>query len=76
MARIKLKVVGSLKVAGLLEGDTINAENVLEIVRRQRLLDNYEYAYLVLVNGTSTNDELKRLHDGDEVTLVPIATGG
>ena len=76
MARIKLKVVGSLKVAVLLEGDTVDAENVFEIVRRQRLLDNYEYAYLVLVNGTSTNDELKRLHDGDEVTLVPIATGG
>jgi molybdopterin converting factor small subunit len=76
MGRVKLKVVGSPKVAGLLEGDTIDAENVSEIVRRQRLLDNYEYAYLIFLNGASTNDELKSLRDGDEVILVPIATGG
>jgi ATP sulfurylase len=76
MARVKLKVVGSPKVARLLEGDMINAENISEIVRRQRLLDNYEYAYLIILNGTNTNDELKSLHDGDEVILVPIATGG
>jgi molybdopterin converting factor small subunit len=76
MARIKLKVVGSTKVAGLLEGDTIDAENLLEIVQRQRLLDNYEFDYFVFLNGTSSNDELKSLNDGDEVILVPIATGG
>jgi molybdopterin converting factor small subunit len=75
-ARVKLKVVGSPKVAGLLEGDTINAENVSEIVRRQRRLDNYEYTYLVILNGTNTNDQLKSLHDGDEVILVPIVAGG
>jgi molybdopterin converting factor small subunit len=76
MARVKLKVVGSPKKAGLLEGDTINAENALEVVRRQRQLDNYEYDYLVYLNGARTNDELKSLHDGDEVVLVPIVTGG
>jgi molybdopterin converting factor small subunit len=75
-ARVKLKVVGSTKVAGLLEGDTINAENVSEIVRRQRRLDNYEYTYLIILNGTNTNDQLKSLHDGDEVILVPIVAGG
>lgn len=76
MARINLKVAGSPKVANLVDGDTIDAENILELTRRQRLLDNYEYDYFVFVNGIRTNDELKGLQNGDEVVLVPIATGG
>jgi molybdopterin converting factor small subunit len=76
MARIKLKVVGSTKVAILLEGDTINAENLLQIVQRQRLLDNYEFGYFVFLNGKSASDGSKGLNDGDEVILIPIATGG
>lgn len=54
----------------------MNAENILEIVQRQRSLDNYEYNYSIFLNGVSVDDESKSLHDGDEVILVPIAAGG
>ena len=71
-----MKVVGSIKVAGLLEGEIINAETVLEIVQHQRRLDNYEWDYAVFINGVSVGDEMKNLSDYDEVILVPIAIGG
>lgn len=76
MAKIKLRVVGSPKIAGFSKGVTVNAENISEIVRHQRQLDNYEYDYSVFLNGVKVNDEWKSLRDGDEVTLIPITSGG
>lgn len=76
MAKIKLKVVGSPKVAGLLEGDTINADNISEIVQHQQYIDNYAYDYLIFLNSVAVDDKLKSLRDGDEVILVPVVAGG
>ena len=76
MAKVKLKIIGSFKLAGLSEGDIVNVENILEIIQRQRLLNNYNYDYTIFLNGVSVEDESKSLRDGDEVVLVPIVAGG
>lgn len=76
MVQIKLRIGGSPEVADLLEGDIVNTDRLSEIVRHQKLLDNYAYDYLIFINGVSVDDDSKSLHDGDEVLLVPIAVGG
>jgi len=76
MVKVKLKVVGSLKVSGLVEGELVNAENVLEIVQHQKLLDDYRFNYTIFLNGVNLDNESKQLYEGDEVILVPIMSGG
>ena len=76
MAKIKLKIAGSPKVANLVEGDKLDTDNISEIIRRQKLLDNYEYDYLIFINGVRVDNKSKSLHDGDEVLFVPFVVGG
>ena len=76
MAKIKLKVAGSPQIATFSEGTSITVENIAELVQRQRQIDNYEYTYSIFLNGVMVDEPLKRLRDGDEVILIPIAAGG
>ena len=77
MAKIRLKIRGLPKTAGFLEEDTVNVENIMEIIQRieSRYPRDY-YTFAIFLNGVSVDDESKSLRDGDEVILVPIMSGG
>lgn len=77
MAKIKLKVIGLPQSAEVTKEDTMNVENIWGII--QRIESKYPSDYYTLnifLNGISVNDKLKNLHDGDEVVIVPIMSGG
>ena len=79
MAKVKLKIRGLSQTVNNLKEDTINVENIWEII--QRIESKYPrdyYTFAIFLNGISVreNDESKSLRDGDEVVLVPIFSGG
>ncbi|MCJ7769992.1 MoaD/ThiS family protein [Candidatus Bathyarchaeota archaeon] len=78
MAKIKLKILGSLQRADIAKEDTLNVENISEIIQRieSRYPQDYYFTYDIFLNGISVADKSKNLRDGDEVVIVPIMSGG
>jgi molybdopterin converting factor small subunit len=77
MAKIKLKIVGSNQTTNIQSEDTVNAEKLWEIIRRVELTYPRDYyTFSIFLNGVKENDESRSLHDGDEVVLVPVFSGG
>ena len=79
MAKVKLKIRVLSQTVDNLKEDTINAENIWEII--QRIESKYPrdyYTFAIFLNGVSVreNDESKSLRDGDDVVLIPIFSGG
>jgi len=79
VAKVKLKIRGLSQTANILKEDTINAENIWEII--QRIESKYPrdyYTFAIFLNGISVkeNDGSKSLRDGDKVVLIPIFSGG
>lgn len=79
MAKVKLKIRGLSQTANILKEDTINADNIWEIIHHiESKYPRDYYTFAIFLNGVSVreNDQSKSLHDGDEVVLVPIFSGG
>jgi molybdopterin converting factor small subunit len=77
VAQVKLKVMGLPERAGFLEETALNAKNIWEII--QHIESRYPfdyYTFAILLNGVHVDDKSKNLHDGDEVVIVPIMSGG
>lgn len=77
MAEIKLRIVGFPQRANIIQENTMNAENIREIVQHieSRYPPDY-YSFAIILNGISADDQSKRLRDGDEVVIIPIMSGG
>ena len=77
MAKIRLKIMGLPQTGSLLEEDTLNLENTGEIVQRieSRYPRDY-YTFAIFLNGAKLDDESKILHDGDEIIIMPVMSGG
>jgi molybdopterin converting factor small subunit len=77
VARIKLKIVGLPQEAYTAKESVINANSTLEII--QSIETRYPegvYTFNIFVNGVSVDSKPKELHDGDEVIVVPVISGG
>ena len=79
MAKVKLRIVGSLQnIIGDRE-NTVDAESVEEIIHwiESRYPQDHYFNFNVFLNGISVSDKSeKRLIDGDEVVVVPVMLGG
>lgn len=78
MAKIKLRIVGSLQIDDIVKEGTVNVENMSEIIQRieSRHPQNHYFTFDIFLNGVSVSDKSKSLHDGDEVVIVPFMSGG
>jgi molybdopterin converting factor small subunit len=77
MAKIKLKIVGFPQKADTAKESIINANSTQEII--QSIETKYpegHYTFNIFVNGVSVDTKPKELHDGDEVIIVPVMSGG
>lgn len=77
MAKIKLKIMGLPQRANTTREDTVNVENIQEIIHRleSKYPQDY-YTFNIFLNGANVNGKSKTLRDGDEVVIFPIMTGG
>ena len=77
MAKIKLKIVGLPQKADTLQESIVNASNTQEIIQsiETKYPEDY-YTFNILVNGVGVDTKSKNLHDGDEVVVVPVMSGG
>jgi len=77
VAEIKLRIVGFPDRTDVIQESTVNAENIQEIVRHvQAKYPPDYYSFTILLNGISADEKSKILHDGDEVVIIPIMSGG
>lgn len=77
MVKIKLRIVGLPLKAGDTGEDSLDVENLKEII--QSLESKYpseHYSLSIFLNGISVDDLSKSLSDGDEVVIVPVMSGG
>lgn len=78
MAKIKLRIVGSLQIEGITKEGTINVDNISEIIRQieMKYPEDQYFNFNIFLNGLEANDKSKSLQDGDEVVIVPVMVGG
>ena len=78
MARVKLKIVGSIRAEDISGDATINAADISKVIQQieSRYPQDYYFNLDIFVNGHIVSDRKKGLHDGDEVTIIPIMIGG
>ena len=79
MAKVKLRIVGSLQTIDVSREDTIDVESIAEIIRQieSRYPQDHYFNFNVFLNGISVSDKSqKSLIDGDEVVIVPVMSGG
>ena len=77
MARIILRIVGLPQTADSAKESIINTSNLQEIIRSMetKYPEDY-YTFNIFVNGIGVDIKSKDLHDGDEVVIVPVMSGG
>jgi molybdopterin converting factor small subunit len=77
VAKIKLKIVGLPQKADIAKESIINANNTQEIIQsiETKYPEGY-YTFNIFVNSVSVDTKPKELHDGDEVIIVPVMSGG
>lgn len=77
MANVKLRIAGLPQKADTAKESIINASNLQEIILRieTKYPEGY-YTFSIFVNGVGVDTKSMNLHDGDEVVIVPVMTGG
>ena len=77
VARIKLRIVGLPQKADTAKESFTNANNTQEIIQsiETKYPEGY-YTFNIFVNGVGLDTKSKDLHDGDEVVIVPVMSGG
>jgi len=77
VAQIKLKILGFPNRTDIIQESTIKAKNIQEIVKHieSKYPPDY-YSFAILLNGVNADDKSKILHDGDEVVIIPVMSGG
>ena len=69
--------MGLSERADISKEDTIDVENIREIIQRLELEYPQDYySYNIFVNGITLDEKSRNLRDGDEVVIVPILSGG
>ena len=77
MAKIRLKIIGLSQGAEKAKEDTINVKDLGEILQRLELKYPQDYyTFNIFLNGILVDDTSKTLHNGDEVAIIPIMSGG
>jgi molybdopterin converting factor small subunit len=77
MAKIKLKIIGLPQRVETTGEDTIDAENLWDVLLcvESKYPQDY-YSLNIFLNGVSVDDKSKSLRDGDDVVIIPIMSGG
>jgi len=77
VAEIKLRIVGFPHKTDILQESIVNAESIRDIVQyiEMKYPPDY-YSFAIFLNGANTDDKSRNLRDGDEVTVVPVMSGG
>lgn len=78
VAKIKLRIIGSLQIGDISEDGSTKVENISEIIKRieSRFPQDHYFNYDIFLNGIKVEEKSKSLSDGDEVVIVPIMSGG
>lgn len=79
MAKVRLRIVGSLQTIDVGGVETVDVESIVEIIRQieSRYPQDHYFNFNVFLNGISVSDKSqKSLIDGDEVVIVPVMSGG
>lgn len=77
VATVKLRIAGLPQKADTAKESIINASNLQEIIRsiETKYPEGY-YTFSIFVNGVGADTKSTNLHDGDEIVIVPVMTGG
>lgn len=55
----------------------MTVENISDIIQQiEQMYPQDYYAFNIFLNGKTVDDKSKNLHDGDEVIIIPIMSGG
>jgi molybdopterin converting factor small subunit len=77
VATVKLRIAGLPQKADTAKESIVNASNLQEIIRSIEIKypEGY-YTFSIFVNGVGADPKSINLHDGDEVVIVPVMSGG
>lgn len=77
MVKITLKLIGLPRTQDALEESSIDVRDMRDVIRQieYRYPRDY-YTYIILLNGARIEDESLGLHEGDQVIIFSIMSGG
>ncbi|MDQ1278790.1 MAG: hypothetical protein QG670_50 [Thermoproteota archaeon] len=80
MAKVRLRIVGSLQTVNASGEETVDVESIAEIIQQieARYPQDQYFNFNVFLNGITVSDKKsqKSLIDGDEVVSIPVMSRG